>query len=155
VPTEASTAESIAGYTPAPKKTEKANRAASSNKRGAAESYSPVGAVGARVTPAYVERTPQMWAVSEVDIKAISTDGTVANVAFALGSFLLGVGADILISYGSIEKLTDLGTFMLHDATVILFGGWAFCYAFGGYMLYQKKTIWDQIKRESKAKPQP
>lgn len=149
VPSEPYAKESVAEYVPA-QKTEKAAARSIPRSRTTDAAYrSP----GARLTPTYIERTPSMWAVGEVDIKAISDDSLVANVAFAFASFLLGFAMNILVTYAGMEKLTEVGSLMLHKGAVILILLSALFYTVGIVMTCRKNAIWGQIKKESKAAP--
>ncbi len=138
----------VSEYVPAKGKTQKVVKTAERPK--ISDSFSHSDTFGARVTPSYAQRTPQMWPVSEVDIRAIGDDALVANVSFAIGSFCLGSAVNIFVDYGGAEKLTDLGSFMLHKGTVILLAFSAVFYLVGIAMNRRKNAIWDQIKRESK-----
>jgi len=93
-----------------------------------------------------------MWAVGEVDIRAISDDSLVANFAFAFASFLLGFAINIMVTYGGMDKLTEIGSFMLHKLSVVLILLSGFFYVVGIVMTCRRNAIWNQIKRESKPK---
>jgi hypothetical protein len=142
---------SVAEHITAGKKAEKSVRSAVRQEDTGIVAYSPTP--GARVTPKYIERTPEMWAVGEVDIKAISDDSLVANFAFAFASFLLGLAINILMTYGGMEKLSETGALMLHKGTLVLAILSAFFYVVGIVMTRRKNAIWDQIKKESKVAP--
>lgn len=142
-------ASTIAEHSPTQKTGGESLQTTTRPRRGGAKSYSPPVA-GARVTPTYIERTPAMWAVGEVDIRAISDDSLVANFAFAFASFLLGFALNILVTYGGMEKLTETGALMLHKGTAVLIILAGFFYVVGIVMTYRKNAIWEQIKKESK-----
>jgi hypothetical protein len=142
---------SVAEHTPAGKRAEKSVRSAVRQKDTGIMAHSPTP--GARVTPTYIERTPAMWAVGEVDIKAISDDSLTANFAFAFASFLLGLAINILVTYEGMEKLSETGALMLHKVAPILAIVSLFFYVVGFVMTYRKNAIWAQIKRESKVAP--
>ena len=110
---------------------------------------------GATVRPQYVERNPSMWAVGETDMDGLSIATAVSTVAFAIGSFCLGITANIIVSYGGVEKLTQMGDFMLHKCTY----GFAVIalafYVIGGYFIRRRGSLWAKIKSESRQiKPQ-
>ena|ERR1700722_4169738 len=104
---------------------------------------------GATVRPQYVQRNPSMWAVGETDMEALSIASTVSTVSFAIGSFCLGIAANIIVSYGGAEKLTAMGGFMLHECTWVMAGVAMFFYIVGSYMLHRKGSLWKRIKSES------
>lgn len=91
-----------------------------------------------------------MWVVGDTDMKALSLAGMTANVSFALGSFFVGLATNILVGYGGSEKLTDVGTFMLHGLTPILVILAIAFFGVGGLLNYKKNSLWNQIKSESK-----
>jgi Na+-driven multidrug efflux pump len=91
-----------------------------------------------------------MWAVGETDMEGLSIASTVSTVAFAIGSFCLGVAANIIVSYGGVEKLTEMGGFMLHECTWIMSAAALVFYLVGGYFLYRKGSLWKRIKSESR-----
>jgi hypothetical protein len=105
---------------------------------------------GATIRPRYVERNPPMWAVGETDMIGLSIASGVANVSFAIGSFCLGLAVDILITYAGTDKLTEVGSFMLHTGTWLGIGFAIVFYAIGGAFLARKGTLWKQIKSESR-----
>lgn len=104
---------------------------------------------GATVRPQYVERNPSMWAVGETDLDALSIISVVSTAAFAIGSFFLGMAANILVAYGGTDKLTDIGHFMLHKATWVLGIAALIFYCFGLYFARRKGSLWEKIKKES------
>jgi hypothetical protein len=105
---------------------------------------------GATLRPQYIQRTPPMWAVMETDMEALSTASIVSTVAFAIGSFCLGVAANIIVDYGGASTLTEMGSFMLHKCTWISsIAGTAFFFI-GGYFHHRKGSLWKRIKSETK-----
>jgi hypothetical protein len=131
---------------PARKKAETIAVKSSRSKPSESASHVP----GARVTPEYIERTPQMWAVGEVDIKAIRDDSLVANVSWTIGGFLLGIAVNIFVSSAAADKLTPIGSLMLKEAAPVLCA-LAIVFAVLGIVMNRKRdAIWKQIKKESK-----
>lgn len=104
---------------------------------------------GATFRPRYVERNPPMWAVGETDMSSLSMFGFVANCAYAFGSFCLGFAANIFVSYAGVEKLTDVGYFMLHIGTKCTIFAAIVFFVFGGIVHYRKGSLWKQIKSET------
>jgi hypothetical protein len=136
----------LAEYKPTRQKTENAAIKSSRSKPELLISHTP----GARVTPEYyVERTPQMWAVGEVDIMAIKDDSLVANVSWTLGGFFFGLCVTILIDSALSDKLTSVGALMLKGGAPILFGLAVVCAVLAIVMNRRRNAIWDQIKKES------
>jgi len=105
---------------------------------------------GATFRPRYVERNPPMWAVGETDMSALSIFGLVANCAYAIGSFCLGFAANILVSYAGAEKLTEVGSFLLHKGTVCMGIAGLVFFVVRGVVHYRKGSLWKQIKSETK-----
>ncbi len=91
-----------------------------------------------------------MWAVGEVDIRAISDDSLVANFAFAIASFFLGFAANIVINSMVADKLTDAAKLLLYEGAPALFLLSVVAYVLGGIMIWRRNGIWKQIKKESK-----
>jgi hypothetical protein len=115
----------------------------------AAES-STTNPVGARVNPTYIERTPEMWAVSETDMKGLSGLGVCANAAFSIGAFCLGVTSNIFLNYGGSNSLTQVQGFMLYRGTWIS-GVASLLFFIAGFSLACfRHSMWDQIKKESR-----
>jgi hypothetical protein len=83
-------------------------------------------------------------------MQALSIVSTVSTACFALGSFCLGVAANILVGYGGAEKLTDMGAFMLHVCTPTTGIAALSFYSLGVYFHYQKGSLWKTIKSESR-----
>jgi hypothetical protein len=109
-----------------------------------------VANVGATFSPQYIERNPPMWALGETDMKALSIAGAVANVFFALGSFLVGCCVNILVSYGNSEKLTPVAEFLLYKASWVVGGISIVFFVVGAGFTWSKRSLWNQIKSESR-----
>jgi len=141
----------VAEYTPVKGKTNKS--AKTTNRAQLSEALSHPSSSGATLKPSYAERTPKMWAVGDVDIRAISDDNLVANIAFGIGSFCLGFAANIFLTYVGVQKdkLTELGAFFFYKGTAMAIVAALFFYVVGGIMSYRKKAIWEQIKRETQS----
>ena len=90
-----------------------------------------------------------MWAVGETDMMGLSIAATVANVSFAIGSFCLGFAANILVSYGGADKLTEIGSFMLHKGTWAMAVSAVVFFAIGTFFQVRKGSLWNRIKSES------
>jgi hypothetical protein len=96
-----------------------------------------------------------MWAVSETDMVALSIASMVANVCFAIGSFFLGVGTSIVVTYGGVaaKSLTEIGGFMLYYCAPVLGIGALAFYGIGIYFHLRKGSLWNTIKSETKQVP--
>lgn len=105
---------------------------------------------GATIRPQYVERTPAMWAVGKADMDALSIASTVANFAFAIGSFSLGFAANILVSYAGQQSLTPVGDFLLHEVSWLTGGIALVFFLIGGFFIWRKGSLWSTIKSESR-----
>ena len=106
--------------------------------------------IGARISPQYVERNPAMWALGEIDVKALSLAGTVATVCFSVGSFSIGFCFNIIVSFANAEKLTPEATVLLRWGSPLLALVTVVAYAFGIYFAWRRRTLWNDIKSESK-----
>lgn len=104
------------------------------------------------VSPLYGVRRPAMYQLMETEMMSISGFNAEALSCFAIGSFFLAAVFAVVIGAAFANSpLTEFGAFMLHRAT------WGFgiiatvCYATGFGCVWRKKTMIDQIKRETKA----
>ncbi len=93
-----------------------------------------------------------MWAVGEVDIRAIADDSLVANVAFAVASFFLGFAANIFVSSMLAEKMTDAARILLYAGAPTSVALSLVCFALGWVMIWRRNGIWKQIKKESESR---
>jgi len=96
-----------------------------------------------------------MWAVGETDLQALSLTGNIVSAAFAIGSFCLGIAANIWISYSGAEKLTEVGGFLLYKGTVFSLVVAVFFYGTGAWLQTKKTSLWNKIKSESRQITQP
>ncbi|HKD86276.1 MAG TPA: hypothetical protein VKB58_16115 [Terriglobales bacterium] len=139
----------VEDYKPPEKATEKTAKT-SRHKQSAVAEHAP--SVGARLTPAYLERKPDMWAVGEVDVQAISLSSFMANAAFSFASFCLGFTVNIVVDYMGAEKLTEVGGLMLHRIAPLIFLASVVFFVAGVTLNRKRDNIWEQIKKESTPK---
>ncbi len=91
-----------------------------------------------------------MWAVGETDLEALTITGNVTNVAFGIGSFLLGFAVNIWIGYGGATSLTEIGSFLYYKCSFLALITAVAFYGIGVYFHYKKGSLWDKIKSESR-----
>jgi len=105
---------------------------------------------GGTVAPRYGERRPMMYHVFENELQGISSLNAEALRYFSLGAFFLGMILNIVIGYAfSNGPLSELGTLMLHRATWFIGVLALICFAFGGWAVWKRASMVDQIKRET------
>jgi hypothetical protein len=90
-----------------------------------------------------------MYAVSEIELRSMSSHNTFAALAFAVGSYLLGLISTILVSYLGAEKLTAVQAFLLYRGTWFLGVFTVVFYAYGIYAIMRRNTDMDTIKKET------
>lgn len=107
---------------------------------------------GSTLRPVYGERRPVMYHLFESEMKSISAFNGEALRYFSFGSFLLS----LLISLG-IGAYFAPHPLPAAQATVVLYGLLgsgglaAMCFGFGIWTLCTKKSVIDQIKKETKS----
>jgi hypothetical protein len=120
-----------------------------------AERIQPAGNIvnqGGQVIPVYGVRRPAMYHLMETEMMSISGFNAEALSCFAIGSFFLAAVLSVVIGAAFADSpLTEVGSFMLHRATWGLGVVAAVCYATGFDCLRRRKTMTDQIKRETKS----
>lgn len=80
-----------------------------------------------------------------------STDNAEALRYFAAGSFLVSIVISIVIDYGfSAKELSELGNILLYKVSWILGIGALACFAFGGWAVWTKISMINQIKEETR-----
>lgn len=92
-----------------------------------------------------------MYHLFETEMKAISEFNSESLRWFSIGSFFLSCLIAIVVDYAFAgSTITDFGKVCLHWG-VPCFGILSLVtYAYGFWVLYQKKTLIDQIKYETK-----
>lgn len=110
-----------------------------------------IGRVGATVRPIYGERRPVTYHVFETELMTITALNSHAISQFSIGSALAAFVANILIAFTfSGDNVGDIGKFLFHYVSWICGTLAAAFYGFGILSLRQKKSLIDQIKRETK-----
>lgn len=114
-------------------------------------SSSPAPTTGGTVRPVYGERRPVMYHLFETEMKSISEFNSESLRWFSIGSFCLNFVIAIVVDYAyGGSPLSEFGAFCLHKAAPFLGVLSIASFAFGGWVLYQKKTLIDLIKSETR-----
>ena len=90
-----------------------------------------------------------MYHLFENEIRSISGFNSVALTLFSFGSFFANCIIAVVIGWGfSSGPMTDFGLFMSHKGVYYLVVLMLMCFAFGGWAIYQKRSVVRQIKAE-------
>lgn len=97
-----------------------------------------------------------MYHLFETEMKSISSLNTVALSLFSIGSFLATCVIGIVIGWGfATPPLTDFGTFMIVRGVYFIGALALMCFGFGGWAIYRKNSMIDDIKRETQTNNLP
>jgi hypothetical protein len=114
-----------------------------------------VANIGATVRPIYGVRQPMMYHLFESEMKSVSTFNSVALVCFSVASFLLNSMIAIVIGWGfSSQPVSEFGSFMIRKGIYFIGVLALILLAAGAWMVLSKRSIIEQIKRETKSAPQ-
>jgi len=107
---------------------------------------------GGTVRPIYGERRPTMYHLFETEMQSISAFNSEALRWFSIGSLSLNCVIAIIIGYAfATSPLSEFGFAVLHYGAPFLGILTAACFGFGIWAVVQKKTLINQIKKETKS----
>ena len=105
---------------------------------------------GGTVSPVYGQRRPKMFHLFQNEVTSISSLNSTALAFFSIGAFLASIVLSIIVGYGfAAGPLSEFGKVLCHQGAWAIGVLSAIFYGWGGYMVYVKKTIVDQIKKET------
>jgi ABC-type dipeptide/oligopeptide/nickel transport system permease component len=91
-----------------------------------------------------------MYHLFESEMKSVSAFNGTALSCFSIGSFLLSAIFSIVIGWAfSTKPISEFGNFMLHEASWYIAAVTLIFFGCGLYCLRSKKSIIEQIKRET------
>ena len=89
----------------------------------------------------------------ETEVQSISSLNGEALRYFSIGAFLLGIGVNTSVGYIlAVPPLSEFGHSLVRWGIGVAFVLSVLCYLLGGWAIWTKRTIIEQIKRETVAK---